>query len=143
MRGLLSLVRRLADYLSPTMRLRRRLLVQMRQAGSYSDWLALAQRLLALDRARGGGRGHRELEGRLFDRHVLEARTRQLRLARERGDTAELMFLTRSELVRNFANMASPEVHEALPLMPHEMSAYVAEVNACLAFVMDSPISPK
>lgn len=112
----------------------------MDEAPDFETWNALALRLAALQNADLGGADKlRDLEDRVYDRGVLEAKVRQLKASRERGELLELMFHLRSDLVRNFANLTNPELHERFTVAPRAIDAYLEEVRAGLRMLQDGP----
>ena len=133
-------IRQWKEYTSGRTAQRRRLKTTMLHAPDYISWHEAASQLERLS-----GRNpikQSELEGRLYDRNLVQQRIRHLGTVRQRGDVAEMMFALRSDLLRNLGNMASSNLHETLIHVPGPIRDYIDEVRTYLYTISSSsPLS--
>lgn len=122
------------DYISGRTAQRQRLLAVMASASAYETWFNAAADLEELSPAVDPIK-QEEIEGRLYDRRLLQQRLRHLQVVRERGDPVEMMFALRSDLLRNLGNMASSDLHETLLQVPEPIRAYIDEVRNHLRII--------
>lgn len=100
-----SLVRRWRESFDERLRRLRAIQAAMQTAGSYPEWLELAQQLDAMGHARGGEQAGRMRES-LYDRLLLQQKAAHLQAVRQAGSPREMMFALRADLIRNIANIA-------------------------------------
>jgi TAG lipase/steryl ester hydrolase/phospholipase A2/LPA acyltransferase len=118
---------------------RKALRADMHEAATYADWSLAATKLDCADGTSPAAALARwRAETRVYDRRLLTSRLDHLRSVRARGDTAEMMFALRTDLLRNLGNMASAAVHEAFRVAPEPIRAYTDEVALHLAAVADA-----
>ncbi len=108
-------------------------------AGSYAEWLALAQEY---DRRSGADAWRDEEESEWYDARRLRSDLRELRRLRERGDGAALADTLTTSVYRHQADLASEELYTvALAGTKRLVGAWLDEVEASLRWLVANPVA--
>ena len=134
-------VRAWNDYISGRTAQRKRLYAVMASATDYQTWFNATAELEKLTPGHDSVQ-QADIEGRLYDRRLLQQRSQHLQAVRERGDPVEMMFALRSDLLRNLGNMANANLHEILLQVPEPIRAYIDEVRTHLRIIATASTPP-
>lgn len=115
----------------------RALRVAMEAATSYESFHEAAEALEALDESRA--RMKRTFNER-YDSDLIRGRVEYLKKIQERGDAYELMFVLRSDLLRNAGNMADAMVSIQVCLVLHLSLLHVSNHPATRSFARHAPL---
>lgn len=112
----------------------------MDRAESYEAWHEAAEALEALD---VGRQMKRKAFNELYDADLIKGRTEYLKKIQARGDPYELMFVLRSDLIRNAGNIADATTSIQPPTtLPIPIREYIRLTKACLRDISTSPLIP-
>ncbi|KAJ3411302.1 hypothetical protein HDV05_002406 [Chytridiales sp. JEL 0842] len=127
-------------------KLSRKLLVQhdpqayykhlMSVATNYEQWAAAG---LALDRLQDNEKWKADPASEDYDHGLLQDRLKQLKVARESGDLASMIFLLRTSLSRNLGDMGNPKLYtKSYVGTKHLIEDYINEVTMQLNMICDT-----
>ena len=118
----------------------RELRAMMDGADSYEAWHEAAEALEALDESR---QIKRKAFDELYDADLIKGRVEYLKKIQARGDPYELLFVLRSDLIRNAGNIADATTSIQPPTtLPTPIREYISLTKACLRDISCSPLIP-
>lgn len=118
----------------------RELRAMMDRAESYEAWHKAAEALEALDVRQ---QIKRKSFDELYDADLIKGRVEYLKKIQARGDPYELMFVLRSDLIRNAGNIADATTAIQPPTtLPTPIREYISLTKACLRDISTSPLIP-
>ena len=122
---------------------RKQLCHDMHSARLYHEWKRAAMDLQNMDEKRV--LYLRALQSTLYDMDLINGRVDYLKRIRERGDPYELMFVVRSDLIRNVGNIADASQYkggDSFVNVPGPIQAYIMQVKSCLKEISNSTEIP-
>ena len=112
----------------------------MEAARSYEEWHQAAEALERLDESR---KRMKETFNDMYDADLIRGRVEYLRKIKARGDPYELMFVLRSDLIRNAGNIADATTSIQPPAtLPGPIRQYIKLTKECLQDISNSPLVP-
>lgn len=119
----------------------KKLRAAMDAATSYEEWHKAAEALEALDESQL--RVKRNFNA-MYDADLIRGRVEYLKKIQARGDPYELMFVLRSDLIRNAGNIADATTSIQPPTsLPTPIREYISLTKACLRDISSSPLIPQ
>ncbi|KAJ1560667.1 hypothetical protein HK405_006316 [Cladochytrium tenue] len=108
----------------------------MTVATNYEQWAAAGQ---ALDRLQGKNKWKSEVASPDYDYRLVQDRLAQLRIARESGDLASMIFILRTSLNRNLGDMGNPRLYSHTHVGTKRLiENYIEEVTRQLNLICDT-----
>jgi TAG lipase/steryl ester hydrolase/phospholipase A2/LPA acyltransferase len=121
-------------------RARKRVLKQvMDEAASYEQWHEAAKEFETIENKGQGGM--KSTFNSMYDVDLIRGRVEYLKKIQARGDILELMYVLRSDLLRNAGNIADATTLIQPPTkLPDAIQEYISLTKACLRDIADSPL---